>query len=933
MRNLRKLTAVVIAIALVLTSMASVFAAATPANADKAATLKDLGLYAGKDATNPAVGLEDALQVQQSLVYLANMFGYKADADKMTDGEATKALAKFADGDKIADYAKKVVAYSAANGIIAGTKTNDGKLYVKPTATVTAARFATFIINGMGYELEGSYTEAVAQLAEINGNKIDAAAAGDLTRDAAVGMMYGALTAKTAAGKTVVENLVAANASLKAVAEKAGLIVSSALEVTGVTATNLRELVIAYNKAVPNADEAKKKENYKIGSNNPQAVTLSDDNKTVTIRTANANAMGNYSTVDLTILKAVGFDADKVIKGIAVKDTTVPSAVSVKTTGPKTIKVTLSEPLKEDVVVDVNKSIKVDAGLVAIDTANTTVSGLELTIKTYSNLSEGAHKVDFTADTSYVDNAGYKLQASTLTFDYVKDTSPLAIEVVEQNETSVTIKFNKTVNTDWLTKNEVEFSHTYNGSNKIVANEAGAVTSTDGQKFVINFGTSKPFPPGPTTVFIKNADKIVDDYGNKLTVTSFAVNTKADTVKPTVSSVEFKNYDEVEVTYSEAVETASAQNVGNYTLKSGSDVVNITSATQKADDKKVVTLKTATMNGGSYTLTVKKVIDTSIAKNEIDEVTVTFTGTDKVAPEVKSVKFVSDKKIKVTFSEAMDVASITDKTVYKLGATKLQSDDTVEAVDSNKAVIITFKTVPAGSTLHIARVKDVAGNWGDFYDYPATIAALTTIGLKEYQVIGKNQIKLVIEDSLKNMNAEDFNYKANASEAWTTPAGLSVSIVDGVTYITLTTKTDIQSTTGAGVAVTTVGDTKTENEFGTKLSFTATSGAVDKYAPAMKSTSLTTKAGKKSGTQVATVTITYSEALYAASVQESDFTVAGYEIDSVSVSADRTQVVITVKDVDYASYSSTDGVKVKQVGEIQDAVKNVSGAQDEWTVK
>jgi hypothetical protein len=73
MKNLRKLIATVIAVALVLTSMTSVFAAdsATIANADKAVTLKDLGLYSGQDANDPKFGLESALTTQDSLIMVS----------------------------------------------------------------------------------------------------------------------------------------------------------------------------------------------------------------------------------------------------------------------------------------------------------------------------------------------------------------------------------------------------------------------------------------------------------------------------------------------------------------------------------------------------------------------------------------------------------------------------------------------------------------------------------------------------------------------------------------------------------------------------------------------------------------------------------------------------------------------------------------------
>jgi len=928
MRNLRKFTAAVLAIALVLTSMTATFAASTTNEFEAQATvLKDLGILQGD--TNGDLMLNKGLTRAEGAVLVLKTVLGKTEADQKAADTAT--LSTFADAKVVPAWAKSWIALAVKEGVLKGTTDNN----LNAAGPLKGKDLASMFMNALGFSAENQYATAVELLAAKSKGTILVKIAKaledvDLTRDAASAVVFDTLTATAKDAKaTVVVTFVGTDATLKAVAEKAGLIVAaSTLDVASVSATNLRELVIAFTSA-PKADEAKKAANYKIGSDNPETATVSADGKTVTLTTFNAKPMGNYGTVDLTIVKAVGFDADKVVKGIAIKDITPPTAVSLKTTGPKTIKVTLSEPLDSaKSLVDINNSMKLDAGLLSIDTSTTTLSGLELTIKTFSDMAEGSHKLELLYEKStLVDNAGYKLQATTLTFDYVKDTSPLTLEYVESNEKTVTIKFNKTVKTGWTTGTDVKFSHTYKGSYEVAAS---AATSTDAQKYVIAF--TSPFPPSATTVYIANADKIEDDYGNKLTVSSFTINTVADVTKPTVSSVVFKEKDTIEVTYSEVVDTTTAQDVANYTLKSGTDTIQVLKAEQKSDDKKVVTLTTNVMNGGTYTLTIKKVIDTSIAKNEIAESTTTFTGTDKVAPEVKSIKVVADKKVKITFSEAMDLASITDKSVYMVGTTKLIGDDALEAVEANKAVVITFKNAIPTGDMHIARVKDVAGNWADFYDKVQAIDAKTLIGLAEYQVISKNQIKLKIEDTIKDMSVSDFNYKASATDTYTTPNGLSVSYADGNTFIVLTTKTDITSTTGAGVAVKTVGTTSAKNDYGTTLDFNKTSGAVDKCAPGMKTAVVATKAAKKSGTQVTTITITYSEDLYAASIQEADYTVTGYEIDGVALTTPTT-VVITVKDVDYASYSATDGVKVKQVGEIQDSVKNILGAQDEWTAK
>lgn len=106
MRNLRKLNVAVLILAFVLTSMTTVFATDSAAvlNADKAATLRDLGLYAGTNATDVAAGLEGALTTQDSLIFLARLFGYNEDANALTAAQVAESLAKFDDVASISEH-------------------------------------------------------------------------------------------------------------------------------------------------------------------------------------------------------------------------------------------------------------------------------------------------------------------------------------------------------------------------------------------------------------------------------------------------------------------------------------------------------------------------------------------------------------------------------------------------------------------------------------------------------------------------------------------------------------------------------------------------------------------------------------------------------------------------------------------------------------
>jgi len=731
------------------------------------------------------------------------------------------------------------------------------------------------------------------------------------------------------------------------------------LDVLTVSATNLRELVVTFNKT-PNADEARNIQNYIIKSSstvsaNPEQVTVSEDGKTITLRTSSANHMINYSSdTELTISKVFGFSADIVVKGIVARDTTIPNVISAKMTTPRNIKVTLSEPIDEAITpTDIVTSLKIDDGMVAIDISGCTISGLEISIKTYVDLTLGAHKIEFVSMSAIQDNAGYKLKAATITFAYII-SAPLAFNLIESTDSTVTIKFNKAIKPNTFTGNKnVKLSHTNADTNTISAETA--VTTSDNQTFMIDFGTSNPIPQVPTTVYIKydseSGTKIEDNYGNKLAATSFIVKLTATAV--------FVDAMTVRVTYSTDVLSDlganAANNLSNYVLKSGTEGIQITNIIYPLiGSKRIIDLKTLpdALDGTIYTLNIKNVKD--LAANQIDEVTLAFTGVDKVAPVTKKVELLSSNKLRVVFSEAMDVATITNKSIYKIATgnlifSNLNDDDTIVAVEGNKAVIITLKTAPASGTINTLRVgwvKDVPGNYStsfskDFNFIGGDIA--TTIPLKEYQLTGKNSITLVVDDYLGNMVCSDFEYTTSAGAAYQIPYSLTVRIVNGNTYITLQTK-DLSSTTGAGIEVRTTANVQCQNSYGIKLLVDTTVAdpkigfmkmyhIIDKCPPTVVGNPTFTLQDdiQNAAKTLESITITYSENINPSSVSVADYTIAGYDVSNVTVAG--TKLTISVNNVDHGSYTPGTEFTVKQVANIEDMNGNILASQAEITFK
>lgn len=722
MRNLRKLTAVVLAVALVLTSMAAAFAATeesttsassvTVVNGDKAAVLKELKLYAGTDDTNPAAGLEAALKVQDALIWLATEFGYKAEADKLTDEDATKALAKFADAKDISEYAKKVVAYSAQEGIIAGEVDKAGKLYVRPAASVTAARFATFMLKGLGYDLTGSFTEAVGQLAEVDGSKIDADAKGDLTRDAAVGFMYGILTAKTESGKTVAENLLAADSSLQTVLSKNSLLpINGTLTVDTVKAVANNKVAVTLKEAA--AATAADFAIVKKGTTT--AVAVKDITKeSDTLYVVETDALTGGASYTLTANGAsINFT------GIAA-DTTAPTIVKVTSPDTNTFEVEFSDKMDYATATDVanytwDKSLKTVKAALNGDRNKVTLTTDVAKRNVYYNLTIANVK----------NSDGKAIAKATRNIKAVEDrTAPRLTSIQVQNNLMLVVKFE---DANGMNKAALETAANYSINDLAITSVKAYDTNDDDKYETVVIKTETQTANKTYTLTMENlTDNSVLANALGKTARTFR-GASEDKTAPTVKagSIKPENNTLVEIEFNDnnAMDAATLEDISNYSITLNNETLEIISAKASSTDypdaynTKKVTLTTAAQEvGKTYKLEVKAVADEfgNVLKQSGGKYPVfNFVGSkvDTTPPFVTKTEYVSSTEVKLTFDNKVDKATATDPTNYSfnkdIGApikAALGGDD--------KEITLTTQTLTANTTytLTMNNIEDKFGN-------------------------------------------------------------------------------------------------------------------------------------------------------------------------------------------------------------------------------
>jgi trimeric autotransporter adhesin len=792
--------------------------------------------------------------------------------------------------------------------------------YYKEIAAATAAGYfnKADTFNPNGNFTRGQSASVIVRAYDLEGDKTspftDLAGSG---HEDAIGIMYNLGLAK-GVGNTYKPNDNVTREQfamlLHRTIEKGDVVEVVAPALESVTANNLKEVVVTFNKDIDSANAGTY--TFPTASGLTAAVSKVDGN-TVTLRVT-----GNVTqqlTADLTIdgVKTIdGASIGKEVKSVKFIDVTAPSVTGVNVTGPGVITVTFSEPLASV------PTFKVDNGLVAItNTPALSEDGRSVSLN-LGTAAEGPHTL---AVSGGKDFAGYTVEAGDQDFTYAKDVTAPTFAVKSANETRVVLEFDEAIRN--AENGNVEFYHTSVGT---AAYKATQTLSNDGKTLTLDFAA--PLPAGNVSLFLNYADdkgtKIQDAWGNKVDGTSFNANVVVDTTAPTVTKVEPKTTatsSTIQVTFSEAVR--GGDNVANYTLTDADGkTVALDGVTAGTGNTYSVKAKSA-LNGGNYTLTVKNITDESLKKNKLADFSTTVAINDLVAPTIADqAQLLSAKQVRINFSEAMDASSITNRHNYMIGGSALDTNVTITPAADNKSVILDFTRVttgdqatPAAKTITVGRLTDASGNvTAGFTNNVVVPAEISAPSFNRAEVTGANSVNFYFDEIITGLVATDFQVKVGEDGTYKAATAISISTVDGKTVVTATTA-DTLPTDGKGVVVQTSDIASGKNSYGAPIKIGADTTAADKYGPVATAATAVSTDGK-----ISQITVTYSENLYAPSVQDADYTVEGYDVTGVHVTGNT--VTIDVKAKTTGNVTATP--KVTQVGAVEDTQRNVIASQE-----
>lgn len=649
------------------------------------------------------------------------------------------------------------------------------------------------------------------------------------------------------------------------------------LSITSVSANNLFEINVTFNKAV-DATSAEDPASYTLSAGDVDAAVLSGNTVTLTLDAKVAQQASLTVTV-AGVKDLNGLTMATTKKSVSFLDVAVPTVVSAVITGPQTLKVTYSEPIDE-----------LNLGTYTVDN-NTYSTGVPVAVDgdTHSVnvplgaiLPAGTHTLSVSAAKDY---AGFTVSSVNVTFSYEKDTVAPTVSLVSASQNKVTIKFSKPITI--ATEANLSVYHTYNNNPAYAAANNGALTTNDHQTYTATFNKNY-LPLGTATVYVNaGADSTTvakDQWGNAFASTTLTASVSADTTAPTVVSVTAISSTQIDVQYSKAVTGADV--TANYTLKDASgSAVAVNNAAVDGIDNTLYHLTTATLNGGSYTLAFANIKDTSLAQNAMAAYTATVSVKDLIPPTIgTAVTNASDAtatKILLSYSEAMattGAASVLEATNYLFDGVAIPSGTTITSADNGKTVLFTFPSARQidAKNLVIGHVSDVAGNYVAAMSTTVAVAADTIAAIAKASAINTTTVTFEVAQPLSSIDVSKFTVGgAAATTANYVNQLVSSGTVNGA-LVTLTVASADKWATSATPAINiTAGAFK--STFGTACSGIGPVAAADKMAPSLVSAEVTA---------AGTITLTYSEDIKASSVSVYTYTVPSNTVTASSVAGE-----------------------------------------------
>ena len=850
MRNLKKLFAVVVVIAVMLTTMIpAAFAEGTTALSADAQACATIGMLQG-DGNGVSLAYTQTQPARiQAAIMLLRMKGLEAAA------QATPATAdNFSD--VTAAWQKPYTAYLKAHPELGFAGIGNNKF--DPNSLIDAKQYYSVMLTVLGYSGDYTWATVMSKAAQVGLTKnLDNTKF--TVNDLAVATVEALNTNAKGSDVSLVAALAQADAAFAAKAKTAGFAVEpvSALSVKSVSILNADQIQVVYNTKV-NESSAEAIGNYYIVNNTgtPSALTVANAGSVATLQADGKTVIITLNTA-LTNNAVFGFKVSGVLDlagatvadyttTLSANDKTAPTLVSAAASAKvstNSITLTFSEPVDTSVA-----SVTVD-GTFATLTPGTGADKNKVTVTTGTYMLAGStHALNIMNFQDYAANftATNPLPASiSVTTD---TTAPSVLNVVVKGDSTLEVTFDKAMAIGTLTQNtNVILRDSGLGT---TAGTLGAPAAADGTNKVFNFaitGTTWPASNTMSAIVALNGS-VADLAGNTLAPVTKAVTFTKDTTAPGLVSATYKNTATYGTNSGTPIATAFGSIVFKFNEKitagvAPSTVINDQGSAVAAiigvpvvngsdETELVVPLLTPGVASGvtSYMILLPtgmvtdraQTVNNSAAANQVVNVSAgAVVAGDTTAPAINgtpagtTASLVSGTAITVNYTEAgagLDLNTVVNTNNYRIDGLPLAAGSYVEVTGTNTTVIhvpsgsvTADKTAPSGYVLTITGIKDKAGN---------------TMATQVANVTMRADTQPILNSAVLNTNG-------------TLTAGFSLAVVEASTV-----------TSGANLVITVNGVT---------LTFAASAPVSSGVASTPNRYTLTAGTGAESGKYVITV--------------------------------------------------------------------------------
>jgi len=760
MKNLKRLMAVLVVVAMLATSLLTATAAGNKYLVE-AQKLYDMGLYQGTSTTSFVPDLESPLNREQGVTMLVRMFGGEAEALALPESEVANILKQFSDAAQISDWARNCVAFAIKEGLVSGYP--DGTF--GPKNALLGKDYATLILRALGYEVGANdYHTASAMLVEKGGLTASMALAFNdkaLIRDDFVGITFAAMNAKDTKGVSIIANLVKANVVSEEKALAAGLYVEeknladAEAAVAALEAAVAKDLAVEDNiKAAESAVDAAKAAVAKVDNSALEARLAAAEATVAAARTAfnekvSLEEAAEKAVAALEEAAAKDLKAEANLKAAedavapaeaavaAVKDATVNSALAARVTAVKATLLEARAYVDAKAAVDAYKAAPYST-LAEITAAEALEAAANNAIAKVANADDkAALEAEVAAQKALV--AAKKVALSAIAVESVKF----------DNLKSMVITFTKALDADSAKDKAIK-------DNVKIDDAANYTAKVSSDKKVLTIEFSQAVDQSDevklTIKNLKDADgNKIADYEQKFVA--------LDVTQPQLISAVAENNKKIKAVFTEPVQMNSG---GIYVTTDTSYAkvlvdgnISFAKFTPAPAENIVYIEFLNSLSDGTHEITISKVKDYAGFQMIATSYNVT-TETDNTPPAIASVNVKANNKIEVVFNEELDAvnAGADDWEITQTGDSTNFAEG-ASFVYGGKKVTITFAAGKAfdvratlGFTVKYRNVKDVFGNKNSEWTSFATAYQDDTE--KPYVV----KAELVVKEGVNQLNVE-----------------------------------------------------------------------------------------------------------------------------------------------------------------------------------